>query len=97
MAEQTHCFLRSATAVLAYLMTREHLTFQQALIDLIRCRKFVQPNLGFCNQLMGLEGSEGDLSKYKGPKNYLQNDDEWMRMLDHARDDAGVQGSGFRP
>ena len=89
-----HCQLgmsRSATAVLAYLMSREHVSFDEALHDLMRCRKIVQPNLGFCNQLKGLENCRGDVNEYRGPAKYLDNTIEWLVMLDRARTIASPQ------
>jgi protein-tyrosine phosphatase len=84
-----HCQLgmsRSATAVLAYLMVRESLTFWDALVDVIKLRKIVQPNAGFCRQLMGLEKCEGDIRKYNGPwRDALQTDQDWLRLIDRAR------------
>lgn len=89
-----HCQIgmsRSATAVLAYLMTRENLSFEEALHDLIKCRKIVQPNLGFCNQLKGLENCQADVRKYRGPAKYIKDTMTWLIMLDKARTAARVQ------
>jgi len=84
-----HCQVgmsRSATAVLAYLMLRENLTFWDALVDVVKLRKIVQPNAGFCRQLMGLEGCKGDVTQYRGPvKGVLQTEQEWLILIDRAR------------
>lgn len=89
-----HCQMgmsRSATAVLLYLMVKERLSFEDALVGLIQCRKVVQPNQGFCNQLKAIEQCQGKLSKYKGATEYLPHMMAWFRMLDDAREKAGVQ------
>lgn len=88
-----HCQLgmsRSATAVLAFLMTRDKMTFTAALGYLMQRRHFVQPNMGFCNQLKGLENCHNDLRKYDGPADFLRSDDEWLCFLDRARSAAGL-------
>lgn len=89
-----HCQLgmsRSATAVIFYLMSRERLTFRQALLEVLRCRKFVQPNIGFCNQLTGFEKCGAEPSRYDGQEALLHDDMEWLKFIDHARTAVGVQ------
>ena len=89
-----HCQMgmsRSATAVLMYLMIKESLSFEDALVELMKCRKVVQPNQGFCNQLKAVENCKGKLSKYKGATDYLPHMMAWFMMLNEARESAGVQ------
>ena len=89
-----HCQMgmsRSATAVLMYLILKESLSFEDALVDLLEHRKVVQPNQGFCNQLKAVETCKGKLSKYKGASNFLPHMLAWYRMLDDARESAGLQ------
>ena len=90
-----HCQLgmsRSASAVIAYMMVHEHLSFWDALLMTLRGRKSVNPNPGFCRQLLALERCKGDLSQYQGPvASFLQTDQDWLVFMDQAREAAGVQ------
>ena len=65
---------RSATVVIAYLMTRKHLTYSAALELVKSNRPVVNPNIGFALQLAELEKCGCDIAKasktYKIP-NYL--------------------------
>ena len=72
--------------MLAYVMLREGVTFWEALVDVLRRRKIVQPNKGFCRQLMGLERCNGDLTRYRGPpEGVLLTDQDWLKYIDRAR------------
>lgn len=56
---------RSATTVMSYLMAREGLSFEDALVDLISKRSCVGPNRGFCDQLRILQNRcDGQLERY---------------------------------
>ncbi|CAI7826844.1 unnamed protein product [Closterium sp. NIES-54] len=53
-----YCFTgmsRSATVVIAYLMARKGLSFQEAFAHVKRCRPIAQPNYGFMRQLEKFE------------------------------------------
>lgn len=89
-----HCQVgmsRSATAVLAYLMTREKVSFDAALQSLLKCRSIVRPKMGFCNQLKSLENCQGNVAKYRGPAKYFKSSLDWMIMIDKARSAACAQ------
>ena len=90
-----HCQLgmsRSASAVIAYLMVQDSLTLWEALLCTIRGRKSVNPNPGFCRQLLALERCQGNLSQYQGPvADFLETDQAWLQYLDQAREAARVQ------
>lgn len=80
----------SATAVLLYLMRFEHLTFKDALVDLMKCRKFVQPNIASCNHLIAVEACQGRMNEYNGATQYLPDTRAWYNVLREARVKAGV-------
>ncbi|GJP29007.1 hypothetical protein CLOM_g13 [Closterium sp. NIES-68] len=53
-----HCVAgmsRSATVVIAYLMARKGLSFQEAFAHVKKCRPIAQPNYGFMRQLEKFE------------------------------------------
>ena len=53
-----HCFAgmsRSASCVIAYMMTHLGKTYYQALSHCKKCRSIVAPNLGFAKELMRYE------------------------------------------
>ena len=53
-----HCqagISRSATCVIAYLMTRENMTLKEAFLHTKECRNQIGPNLGFMEELMKYE------------------------------------------
>ena len=53
-----HCFAgksRSATIVIGYIMKRTKWTFQEAMKYVQSCREIIEPNFGFCTQLMEYE------------------------------------------
>ncbi len=89
-----HCQMgmsRSATTVMAYLITRERLSFWDALVQTISARRRVQPNPGFCRQLKSLANLEGDLMLYKGPDaTFITNDFLWLQLIDKAQTAAVV-------
>lgn len=83
-----HCqagISRSVTAVTAYLMIREHRELEDALVEVMKCRKYAAPNIGFCCQLKGLEAAKGDTKKYKGEVPFLQDFFSRMAWLDKLR------------
>lgn len=90
-----HCQLgmsRSPTAVMAFLMVREGKSFQDALVHVLKCRRSISPNPGFCQQLKGLERVKANPDQYAGPvKDFLADDQEWLVFFDHAREIAQVQ------
>ena len=99
-----HCqagMSRSVSAVVAHLMIKEKLLFEDALVEVIKCRRIAAPNRGFCNQLKSLEDCRGNLKKYKGEKKWLNNLFDWMTMLEKARKSAGAKSclpsKGFEP
>lgn len=56
-----HCFMgrsRSATIVLAYLISRQTLTLSDALYKLRAVRPQAQPNTGFYQELRALEAAQ---------------------------------------
>uniref|UniRef100_M4BBR3 protein-tyrosine-phosphatase n=1 Tax=Hyaloperonospora arabidopsidis (strain Emoy2) TaxID=559515 RepID=M4BBR3_HYAAE len=59
-----HCFMgrsRSATIILAYLITRHGFTLSDALRELRRARPQAQPNTGFHRELIALEAKQKQL------------------------------------
>ena len=56
---------RSATTVVAYIMGKDRLCFEDALVEVMLKRSIIAPNRGFCKQLRLLqEQCDGQLSKY---------------------------------
>ena len=55
---------RSATTVIAWLMSEEGLSFEEALTDVISRRDCATPNRGFCDQLTILQNLCGRLENY---------------------------------
>ncbi|RLN97568.1 hypothetical protein BBJ28_00010968 [Nothophytophthora sp. Chile5] len=56
-----HCFMgrsRSATIILAYLVSRRGLALSEALRELRRVRPQAQPNTGFYKELLALEAQQ---------------------------------------
>lgn len=92
-----HCQMgmsRSATTVIVYLMLREGLTFWDALVQTVSARRVVSPNPGFCRQAKAVEGCNGNLKRYKGPKkDTVLLDWDWLRLIDQAQSAALVDPS----
>ncbi len=91
-----HCQVgvsRSATAVIAYLMTRVQDTpnLLGALADVIKCRPYVQPNPGFCRQLKALEACKGDTAKYRREDGatFVTTKEQYLQFFSQAQDLAG--------
>lgn len=57
---------RSATTVISYLMSKENLSFEDAIAEVMQIRQTISPNRGFCRQLKILqEDCEGQLANYQ--------------------------------
>lgn len=56
---------RSASVVIAYLMTRKHMSFVHALAHVRHARSVVWPNEGFLEQLKMLDHCKGDIALAK--------------------------------
>ena len=79
----------SATAVLLYLMRFEYMRFKDALVDVIKCRKYIGPDLASCNQLVALERFNSNPYDSRTAQ-MLTDEMAWYKTLREARDTAGV-------
>ena len=80
----------SAIAILLYLMRVESMSFKDALVDLMKCRKFVQPDLASCNQLMAIEQYNTNVLALQAEPSFLPNKIAWYKIMKEARDKAGI-------
>lgn len=71
-----HCHFgvsRSATIVIAYIMQKYKLTFEQAFEHVRQKRKFINPNPGFIRQLKEYEKLDYDVGSLNKFENYFQH------------------------